>query len=108
MVHVSRGECTCSCLLPFPGSGQLAGKKRKRVSRWSDTPPSSEVTASSSKMSKESADDVAIAQAMASFQAPPTQSEQKGLTEAQLQQIREQIEVSFLIATPTLYMYLLI
>lgn len=76
------------------GSEQLAGRKRKRVSRWSNAPPSSEVTASSSKVSKQSADDIAIAQAMASFQALPTQSEQRGMTEAQLQQLREQIELN--------------
>lgn len=79
----------------FVGSEQLAGRKRKRVSRWSNAPPSSEVAASSSKVSKQSADDIAIAQAMASFQALPTQADQRGMTEAQLQQLREQIEVSF-------------
>lgn len=78
----------------FLGSEQLAGRKRKRVSRWSNAPPGSEVTASSSKVSKQSADDIAIAQAMASFQALPTQTVQQGMTEAQLQQLREQIEVS--------------
>ena len=77
---------------------QIAGKKRKRVSRWSDAPPSSEATASSSKMPKQSADDIAIAEAMASFDAMPTQAQQKcQMTQAQLQQIREQIEVSSIV-----------
>lgn len=80
-------------LLFFTGSEQLAGRKRKRVSRWGNAPPSSEVTPLSTKASKHSADDIAIAQAMASFQAPPTQTEQQGMTAAQLQQLREQIEV---------------
>lgn len=78
-------------------SQQVAGKKRKRRSRWSDAPPSSEDTTSSSKVAKQTADDIAIAEAMASFDAMPAQSQQKcHMTQAQLQQIREQIEVSYL------------
>ena len=89
-------DIDCPFCVAFVGSEQLAGRKRKRVSRWSNAPPSSEVTAaSSSKVSKQSVDDIAISQAMASFQAPPTQADQRGMTEAQLQQLREQIEVSF-------------
>ena len=73
----------------------MAGKKRKRASRWSDAQPSTEVTASTSKVAKQSADDIAIAAAMASFDALPVQSQQKcHMTEKQLEQIREQIEVS--------------
>ena len=72
----------------------MAGRKRKRVSRWASGPPGSEVATSSSKVPKQTVDDIAIAEAMASFQALPTADEQKGLTQAQLEQIREQIEVS--------------
>ena len=92
-VHVS------NLLIVHEGSQQVqvAGKKRKRVSRWSDAPPSSEATVAPSKMAKQSADDIAIAEAMASFDAMPAQAQQKcQMTQAQLQQIREQIEVSSL------------
>ena len=80
----------------------MAGRKRKRASRWSDAPPSTEVCtpspSSSSKAGKQTADDIAIAEAMASFDALPAQAQQKcHMTEAQLQQIREQIEVRLLV-----------
>lgn len=85
-------------------TSQLDGKKRKR-SRWSDDPVS---TASSGPVSTAnsgpvSADAAAIAVAMASFSESPGPVGLRGgsldtggqqLTPAQLEQVKEQIEVS--------------
>ena len=55
-----------------PSQSQLAGRKRKRKSRWSDAP---------------SSDDAVITQAMASF------SEPQQLSKEQEMQLQEQLEV---------------
>ena len=56
------------------GSSSLSGRKRKRASQWSDAP---------------SKDELAIAEAMASF----SDSSSQDLTEAQKLQLKEQMEV---------------
>lgn len=85
-------------MLEVPGSstGQLAGKKRRR-NRWSDAPPtmsSGDVSASAKT------EDAVVASASApstGCPVPPGQGGGSGagqqLTPAQLQQIKEQIEV---------------
>ena len=84
-------------------------KKRKR-SRWSDTSPIATPPVNPAVGSIMSADDVAIATAMASFSESPAPvavsnrvSAGQHLTPAQLEQVKEQIEVS--INTVGTYVY---
>ena len=85
-------------------TAQLAGKKRKRRSRWSDAPPSATQlsTSASGGTANSTDDDALIANAMASFieqssfpgpQYGGQASTGQKLSQEQLQQIKEQVAV---------------